>query len=315
MNREIAETPRPFSIIGLGTVVVDHHVVMDGLPEADAKAEVITDRHQVGGPVPTALVLLRRFGMQATFLGRWADDAFGEMIESDLRAHGVGFVRPPSHPAARSGFAHVWVERGTGKRSIAAYRGSHPVDPEHIEPGEIAAHHALHLDGWSGAAAIRAAAAMRERGGMVFMDLGSPKPDLGELLRHVDFLNCPERLLHRLSGPRDIVAGARRLIEMGPKEVTVTSGENGAHYITRDRAIHQPAFRVDAIDTNGAGDVFAGAMIFATMQGWAPERRLRFASAASALKCQGLGNREPLPGLREIEQFLAAVQKAGTDAD
>jgi len=290
---------------------VDHHVVMDRLPEADAKAEVITDRHQVGGPVPTALVLLRKLGMQAAFIGRWAGDAFGEMIEGDLRAHGVEFAPPPAGPDARSGFAHVWVDGRTGQRSIAAYRGSHPVEPGQIDAGSLAAHDALHLDGWSGKAAVRAAAAMRERGGLVFMDLGSPKPDLEDLLRHVDFLNCPERLIHRLFGTRDLVEGARRLVGMGPKEVSVTSGENGAHFVTESLALHQPAFRIEAVDTNGAGDVFAGAMIFATMQGWDPRRRLRFASAASALKCLGLGNRDPLPGLEEIEDFLETHASPG----
>jgi sugar/nucleoside kinase (ribokinase family) len=199
----------------------------------------------------------------------------------------------------------VWVDGGTGQRNIAAYRGSHPVEPGQIDPKSFYAHHALHLDGWAGAAAMRAAAAMHERGGLVFMDLGSPKPDLEKLLRHVDFLNCPERLIHRLFDTRDLVEGARRLIAMGPKEVSVTSGENGARYVTENRALHQPAFQVEALDTNGAGDVFAGAMIFATLQGWKPERRLRFACAASALKCMGLGNRDSLPSLEEIETFIS----------
>ena len=84
--RESPADHEQISIFGLGTVVVDHQVVMEELPAADTKGEVITDRYQVGGPVPTALTLLRRLGMQATFLGRWADDPFGEMIERDLRA-------------------------------------------------------------------------------------------------------------------------------------------------------------------------------------------------------------------------------------
>jgi sugar/nucleoside kinase (ribokinase family) len=292
------------SIFGLGTVVVDHQVVMEELPAADTKGEVITDRYQVGGPVPTALTLLRRLGMQATFLGRWADDPFGEMIERDLRAHGVKFDPPPESIDARTGFAHVWVEHGTGRRSIAAYRGSHPVDPDHVEAGSVGEHHALHLDGWSGEAAIIAATAMQERGGRVFLDLGSPKPRLDELLAHVDLLNCPARLIPRVFETDDLVEGARRFLAMGPKEVTVTSGEDGALYVSADCVIRQPAFPVEAVDTNGAGDVFAGAMIFASMRGWEPARRLRFASAASALKCRGLGNRDSLPDLQEIEAFL-----------
>lgn len=295
---------RSFSIFGLGTVLVDHQVVMAGLPEADTKGEVITDRYQVGGPVPTALALLRRLGMEATFLGRWAADPFGAMIEDDLRAHGVEFAPPPDLADSRTGFAHVWVEHGTGRRSIAAYRGSHPVDPAHVAPAEVGTHQALHLDGWSGEAAIVAAKAMRSHGGAVFLDLGSPKPHLDALLRHVDFLNCPARLIPQVFGTDDLVAGARQFLEMGPREVTVTSGEDGALFVSKDGVIAQPAFPVEAVDTNGAGDVFAGAMIFASMQGWVPKRRLRFASAASALKCQGLGNRDALPSFREIERFL-----------
>jgi sugar/nucleoside kinase (ribokinase family) len=295
---------RRFSIFGLGTVVVDPQVVMAGLPEADTKGEVITDRYQVGGPVPTALALLRRLGMEATFLGRWASDPFGKMIEDDLREHGVVFAPPPVTEDSRTGFAHVWVEHGTGRRSIAAYRGSHAVEPHHVAPGEVGGHHALHLDGWSGEAAIVAATAMQERGGRVFLDLGSPKPNLDALLRHVDLLNCPARLIPQVLGMDDLISGARRFLEMGPREVTVTSGEDGALFVSADEVLTQPAFPVDAVDTNGAGDVFAGAMIFASMQGWEPRRRLRFACAASALKCRGLGNRDALPGLREIEDFL-----------
>jgi ribokinase len=300
----VPDDHRRFSIFGLGTVVVDHQVVMAGIPEADTKGEVITDRYQVGGPVPTALALLRRLGMEATFLGRWARDPFGAMIEEDLRAHGIDFAVPPEEAGGRTGFAHVWVEHGTGRRSIAAYRGSHPVESHHVEGSGVGEHHALHLDGWSGEAAIVAATAMQERGGMVFLDLGSPKPHLDELLPHVDLLNCPARLIPRLFGTEDLVAGAHRLLKMGPREVTVTSGEDGALFASAAGVLRQPAFPVEAVDTNGAGDVFAGAMIFASMQGWDPRRRLRFACAASALKCRGLGNRDALPGLRDIDAFL-----------
>ena len=62
---------------------------------------------------------------------------------------------------------------------------------------------------------------------------------------------------------------------------------------------------VEAIDTNGAGDVFAGAMIFATLKNWPVDRRMRFATAAAALKCKSMGNRDALPSLEQIESTLA----------
>ena len=56
-----------------------------------------------------------------------------------------------------------------------------------------------------------------------------------------------------------------------------------------DRFFRSPGFEVDAVDTTGSGDVFRGAFIYALIQDWEIERALRFANAAAALACTGLG--------------------------
>jgi sugar/nucleoside kinase (ribokinase family) len=299
----------PFRIYGLGTVVVDHQVILDRLPDADTKGEVIDDRHQVGGPVPTALALLRRFGCEATFQGKWAKDSFGEMIESDLESEGIAFDTPSRQADSKTGFAHVWVEQSTGRRSIAAFRGSHQIDEREIKADLLANHAALHLDGWSTDAAIKATRIMRTNGGIVFLDLGSPKPHLPKLLAQVDSVNCPLSLFHKLYATDDPARGARELMKHGPQQVTVTEGGNGAWLFQSGHpGIHQPAYAVDALDTNGAGDTFAGAMIYATMQGWSASRRLQFASLAAALKCTRIGNRDALPSLAAIRQIACDAE-------
>ncbi|MFT4691587.1 MAG: sugar/nucleoside kinase (ribokinase family) [Limisphaerales bacterium] len=293
-------------IYGLGTVVIDHQVIMETLPEPDTKGEISEDRFQVGGPVPTALCLLRRFGCPVTFQGVWAGDRFGKMIEEDLTAEDVAYETPPPRPDSKTGFAHVWVERATGRRSIAAHRGSHQIEASEIRSEALQGVAALHLDGWSTLAAVKAAQIVRTNGGRVFMDLGSPKPHLGELLGNVDWLNCPLRLIQQLFETADPECGARELMGMGPTRVTITDGGNGASLFTSDGAsIHEPALSVAAVDTNGAGDTFAGACLFASLQNWTPERSLRFAVTAAALKCRTLGNRAALPTLRQIETFSA----------
>ena len=50
--------PRGCEVVGLGTVVVDHVLVLPVYPTANTKTNVVRDHMQVGGPVPTALVLL-----------------------------------------------------------------------------------------------------------------------------------------------------------------------------------------------------------------------------------------------------------------
>ena len=295
---------RPFSVFGLGTIVVDHQVILELLPEADAKGEVIRDRYQVGGPVPTALCLLGKWGLRTSFLGAWSDDPFGRMIEADLESHSIQFDPRRCRSASRSGFAHVWVEHGTGRRTIAAYRGSHVIEPRDLNLQQLVRVDALHLDGWSTIAAIQAAEAMKQQGGKVFMDLGSPKPHLEQLLEHVDILNAPERLIGRLFGLEDLEEGAKRLLAMGPKEVTLTLGESGAIHCTQTMVTRHPGYPVDAVDTNGAGDVFSGAILYGTLREWSAAKKLSFACATSALKCQQLGNRDALPTLAQIESFL-----------
>lgn len=292
------------SVIGLGTVVIDHQVLLERHPERDAKAEVLEDRYQVGGPVPTALALLRKFGLKATFVGQWGRDPFGAMIEKDLRTHGIAFQRPKAQRAARTGFAHVWVERPTGRRTIAGFRGTHTVPAERLPLRTLARQDALHLDGWSGPAALAAARVVRGHGGKVFLDLGSPKPGWQALLKHVDVLSCPSAAVQKLLGRVSPEEALRRLREFGPTQVTLTLGERGALLADREGVLRQPAFRVRPVDTTGAGDVFNGAMIFATLLEWPRDRRLPFACAAAALKCRRLGNRDALPSLHEIEMLL-----------
>ena len=299
---------KSFSILGMGTVVVDHQVVVRELPEPDAKAEILSDRFQVGGPVPTALALLTRFGASTSFIGKWATDRWGEMIEDDLGQAQIDLGQAVVSPSVRTGFAHVWVEAGTGRRSIAAYRGSHPLEPTDLEGIAWPSYHALHLDAWPSDTAIEAARQMKASGGRVFVDFGSPKPDWETLIGLADLVNCPRRLLDSLFPGVPLQDAAKRLVALGAGEVTVTDGELGAWFFDVNTAEHQPALTVEAVDTNGAGDVFTGSMIFGTLHEWPAEERLRFASAAAALKCTHLGNRDALPAQGQIESFLAGKQ-------
>lgn len=316
MNRDDSpagrEDLRPFSIIGLGTIVVDHMVAVDGFPERDTKNEISEHWFQVGGPVPTALAAVNRLGGRSAFLGRWANDHLGAMIEEDLRAEGIAFDAPACEADSQTGFAHVWVERDSGRRTSVFHRGSHEIEESGFDGAELANHDALHLDGWSTAAAIKAARAMRAKGGAVFLDLGSPKERLAELLSEVEVVNCPLRCVERVFGETDPVAGARKLIAAGPRLVTVTDGENGAWLVSETTQLHCPAFEIEPVDTNGAGDTFCGALIYAVMQGWDEPRVLRFATAAAALKCGGLGNRAALP---DLDAVGGALERSAATVD
>ena len=66
------------------------------------------------------------------------------------------------------------------------------------------------------------------------------------------------------------------------------------------------AFRVNTVDTTGAGDTFHAGFIFGLLQGWPLQQQLDFACAAAALNCTAVGARGGIHSVEEIEHLVRA---------
>jgi ribokinase len=84
-------------------------------------------------------------------------------------------------------------------------------------------------------------------------------------------------------------------------------GAEGAFVsVAGDRAAWVPPFKVEAIDTVGAGDCFNGAFAVAVQEGKDPWEAARFANAASAISVTRQGAQASMPQRFELDEFLAA---------
>lgn len=292
-------------VIGLGTILVDHHVLLSRFPDIDTKNPISDDRYQVGGPVPTALAMVRRLGKSCQFIGKWSNDAHGQLISEDLAEHDIGIRSAIIREKGRTGFAHVWIDNSNGSRTVAYSRGSlGEVLVDEISHCDFSNCRVLHLDGWSGTAAIYAAGQARAAGATVVLDAGSPKPATSSLIPFVDVINCPARFAFEFFGVDDQQEAARRLLDLGIESAVFTNGSSGATFYSENQTIHQPAFKVVARDTNGAGDVFCGGLIYGILQSYSADKTIEFAAACAAIKCQAVGNRETLPTIESVEEFI-----------
>jgi len=294
-------------VAGIGTVVVDHQIFLEKYPEWDTKTELQKHRMQVGGPVPTALTFLARLGKKCAFVGKWGDDTFGSVMENDLQKEGIVLDHSIRVKNESSGIASVWVEAATGRRTIACSRGSFStISSSEIDITLFAKCKALHLDGWSSQAGMNAAKEVKRHGGHVFLDAGSPKSGLKELIPLVDVMVCPQQFAGQFFGRDDNDFAAEELLRMGVGAVVFTAGENGTVLYREGYRIRQRAFNISAIDTTGAGDVFCGALIYALGEKMSYQDALAFSAAAAALKCTKVGNRSALPQIQEIESLLSS---------
>ncbi len=111
-------------------------------------------------------------------------------------------------------------------------------------------------------------------------------------------------------------AAVAMLAELVPLAV-VTRGHEGAVAIdqTTGEQAAIPALRVPAIDPTGAGDVFAAALVFGTLDGWPLADRLRFAALASALAVQQFGGGLAAPGWGDISDWWSRTRRQSADGD
>lgn len=113
-----------------------------------------------------------------------------------------------------------------------------------------------------------------------------------------------------ITGERDPAAVVRALHARSHGVVVLTRGADGAMYFDGETEARVPAFRVDALDTTGAGDTFTGFCLHALLTGASPARALRLGAAASAIEVTRVGAAETIPTREEVLRFLEARGEA-----
>jgi sugar/nucleoside kinase (ribokinase family) len=87
----------------------------------------------------------------------------------------------------------------------------------------------------------------------------SRRPDLLELLEHVDLITLNDAEARQLTEQANLVKAARWILDRGPGHVIIKKGEHGAFMFTRNTVFFAPAYPLeDVFDPTGAGDSFAG---------------------------------------------------------
>jgi len=95
----------------------------------------------------------------------------------------------------------------------------------------------------------------------------------------------------------------------GSRLTAATLGEDGVLAWDGTQFHYASAFRIDPVDTTGAGDIFHAAFIYALLQGWPLPRQLDFACAAAALNCTALGARAGIQPVAAIEHLIATAPR------
>src|SRR5699024_2244575 len=164
-------------------------------------------------------------------------------------------------------------------------------------------------------------AQLAQRGSLIFADIGFDETgrwdvaDLAPLTHcHAFTPNALEAMAYTRTESPD--RAVRALAEMVPLAV-VTDGAHGSYAIdsSTGEEAYFPAVPVHAIDTTGAGDVFAAAIVLGTLADWPLEGRLKSASLCAALAVQQCGGSLAAPGWGDIMDWWHSLSSAADGGD
>ncbi len=296
----------PFDVFGFGHCCIDYLLVLDPYPDKGKKGEVVESLIIGGGPIPTALQCLARFGKTTRFCGKVGDDPDGRQIIAELTSSGVDCDLMIVDPEVKTARAYISIDPHSGIRTVALdVRRFNWIRSEQFDPKLAADCRIFFTDGRAFEASLQGLKTAREAGVTTVFDSGSVRPGFYQMLPFIDYVVVSRDLAETFRpgvSPRLL---AQMLVEKGAGCGIVTDGENGAYSFDSKQERHHPGYHVEVYDSTGAGDVFHGAFIYGLLEEWEFERAIDFANAAAALSCRKLSGRKGIPSLDDVSRFIS----------
>jgi len=273
-------------------------------------------RQTGGGSAGNTVVALAQLGGKAFYSCKVAHDNLGDFYVKDLQAQGVDTNLTHTRASEGQTGSCMVLVTPDAERSMCTFLGvSAELDDAALHAQDIAKSKIYYMEGYLAAsptgldAALKGRQIAREAGVALALTLSDVsmiqfcKAGLDAMLGDgVDYLFCNQEEAQVWCGTDDLET-VRSALKKLAKTVCFTRGPEGSEVLTADQSWHVPAEKVKAIDTNGAGDMFAGAFLYAITRGYSPNLAAALGNQAAATVVSQHGNRLTLGQLSAIKAY------------
>jgi sulfofructose kinase len=297
-------------VVGVGLNATDTLIRLPHFPSFDSKVRFLSSEVLPGGQVASAMVACSGWGLRARYVGKIGDDPAGMLQERELAQAGVE-AHVARVPGCHSQSSYILVDQKSGERTVLWGRDERvALRPEDVQREWIVSARALFVDGHETAAAAQAAKWAREAHIPVIADFDNLYPQVEALLENVDFFISSREFPARLTGEKDMLKALVAIQgQYGHQISGATLGREGVVAWDGEVFHYFPAYKVETVDTTGAGDIFHAGFVYAELAGWPIQEKLSFSCAAAALNCTKLGARG---GIAPVSEIRALMEKGRT---
>jgi fructokinase len=321
--------PPKVDVVGIGSCAVDFFAIVPRLLGSEEKINATRMEIHAGGVTANMLTQVARLGTSTGWLGLIGDDENGRIIQKAFTEDGMDLSGVEVIRGERSSLTWIPVNPGgerciymfpnvTGKLSVLHVRNRFA---SHIRGAKHFHTEASQLPIVPLKEAMKIA---KEANVRIFFDMDvTPRffaqmnlgrqEELCDALKLVDVLKPCKAAAREMTGVTDYNRMADQLLNLGPKIVAITQGEDGCLIASKEKRVQVPAFRVNVVDTTGAGDAFMGGLSYGLLQNWDLERVGVFANACAALCCTKVGARA-MSKLEEVFSFVKTKVPMGASA-
>lgn len=304
---------KPYDVVAIGDANID--MVIVGCKELPLPGqEVFVDGMliTVGGGAALFTLALAKLGMKLAFHGVLGKDYYGTYILDTFSQNAVDTSFMKLSDRSNTGIS-IAINSDDDRSFITSLGSNAELSLTQLDADSVELGRHVHLTGYKGSRNhgefIAAVRQIKASGATVSCDVGWD--DTGEwyagvfdLMREVDvfFLNETEALHYtRTSVMEEAVA---RLLETGA-HVVIKMGEAGAMALCGGKTVFRSGYRVDAVDTTGAGDSFNAGYIYGFLSDRETAHCLAYGNACGAFSVTAYGGHTAIPGIDVLEQFIA----------
>jgi len=272
---------------------------------AHLDGHLVKASHASGGSAGNSMIATAQFGGPTFMSCKVANDGDGDIYLADLEAAGVDHCLKSSRSTGTTGKCLVLITPDA-ERSMNTFLGiSETLSVEQLDPEAIAASEYVYIEGYlvtspTGlAAAIRTREIAEEAGVKTALSFSDPgmvqhfRDGMARIIgRQLDLIFCNEDEALGWAQSDSIEVAVQKLKEVA-RTFVITRGGDGALTFDGQTLATIPPHKVQAVDTNGAGDMFAGAFLYAITRGEDFPTAGRFASLAAGKIVANYGPRLP----------------------
>jgi sugar/nucleoside kinase (ribokinase family) len=259
-----------------------------------------------GGSAANTIHGLARLGVQTSYIGKIGNDDFGKIFSEDLRKNGISPVLFNSNK--ETGRAITFISPDS-ERTFATYLGAAvDLSAEDLKPEQFEGFDFLHLEGYlviNHELIEKALFLARQKGLQISIDLASfnivdsNKDFLQKIIKdYVNLVFANEEEAKSLTGlePEWALRAIARFCEM----VVVKFGAKGSAVKRGNELARAYAVKTNAIDTTGAGDLYASGFIYGLINGWTLDKCVKFGSVTAGKVVEIIGAKISDQGWNEI---------------